>query len=333
MINRRTFLAASAATAGLGALGAGTARAATTLDFSSPWPDTNYHTRTARDFLAAVDTATNGEFTARMHSGGALGFKGPETLTALRDGLVPMAHLPTYSCLDAIPLFGLNTIPFMIKDLEELRVLQDIAAPIYEEQLAKNNVKILYYVPWGTQYLHLNTKISSLEDLRGLRVRTSEKAALDLVNAIGASGVIMPWGEIIPALASGRLDGVTTSSASAADGRFWEFMKVSYRTSHHHALEGVAMSMDAWNGLDAATQEALTSVAQEKEPEYWQVAKDDDAESVAKLREGGMEVTDVPAEMLAEMRERTAFLKDEFLEKVPEAAPILEAFNQKIGKA
>ena len=60
-------------------------------DLSTVWPETNFHTQNARRFADEVKKATNGSVEITVKAGGQLGFKGPEHLRAVRDGLVPMA--------------------------------------------------------------------------------------------------------------------------------------------------------------------------------------------------------------------------------------------------
>ncbi len=87
MFTRREFMA------GTGAVLASTAftqsvSAATSLDLATVWPDGNFHTTNAKRFADEVGKATGGEVKITVQAGGSLGFKGPEQLRAVRDGLV-----------------------------------------------------------------------------------------------------------------------------------------------------------------------------------------------------------------------------------------------------
>ena len=84
--------------------------------------------------------------------------------------------------------------------------------PEYEKLAAKFNQKILYMVPSPQQYLFLKVKTNTADGLKGIKIRGADKQVIDICNAAGMAGVIIPWGELIPALASGRVDGVATSA-------------------------------------------------------------------------------------------------------------------------
>jgi len=215
---RRALATAAACMLTLGA--AGIAQAQTKLDLSTVWPDSNFHTANAKRYAEEVGKATGGQVQIIVHAGGSLGFKGPEHLRAVRDGLVPMADILNNQQIGDEPLFGLESLPFLIGSQDDMRALQKHTRPIYEQVAARNNQKILYVVPWPTQYLHMKAKADSLEGLKGIKVRVPDRNAADMLNAAGMAGILIPWGETIPALASGAVAGVSTSSSSGVDGKF-----------------------------------------------------------------------------------------------------------------
>lgn len=333
MTTRRHLLAA-----GVAALAAPTfirhANAAgAVLDLATVWPEGNFHTKNARRFAEEVDKATGGAVKINVQAGGSLGFKGPELLRSVRDGLVPMADILNSQQIGDEPLMGEEGISFLVGSFDELKVLQEIEKPVYADIAKRNNQKFLYIVPWPTQYTHLKKEIASLDDMKGMRLRSSDKATADMANLLGAVGTTMPWGEVVPALASGRIEGVFTSATSGVDGRFWEFLKVAYRTNHTFSCQVVSIGLDSWNQISADNRAKIEAVAAKLQPEFWEVAAADDATSVKKMEEGGMKVVDVPPAILADMRRRTTPLRAEFIQRVPASKPIIEAYLAKLGRA
>ena len=151
MVSKRTFLR-GAATAAAVLAGMASAQAQTTAwDLSTVWPDANFHTQNAIRFANEVKAATNGGVAITVKAGGQLGFKGPEHLRAVRDGLVPMADVLNIQQIGDEPVLGTEGVPFLVGNPEELKVLHKHLRPVYEQVAAKNNQKILYMVPWPTQ--------------------------------------------------------------------------------------------------------------------------------------------------------------------------------------
>jgi TRAP-type C4-dicarboxylate transport system substrate-binding protein len=206
-LGRRNALKAGvgAGVAMLGAPAIVQAQAALKLPLATVWPDGNFHTINAKRFADEVKTGTSGTIEIDVKSGGQLGFKGPEQLRAVRDGLVPMADILNIQQIGDEPIMGVEGIPFISNNVEELKVLHKYLRPEYEKVALKNNQTILYMVPWPTQYLHLKVKCESLDALKGIKIRVPDKNAQDMCSAIGMAPALIPWGETIAALSSGAV--------------------------------------------------------------------------------------------------------------------------------
>ena len=76
------------------------------LDLATVWPDGNFHTTNAKAFAEEVGKATGGEVKITVQAGGSLGFKGPEQLRAVRDGLVPLADILNIQQIGDEPMLG-----------------------------------------------------------------------------------------------------------------------------------------------------------------------------------------------------------------------------------
>ena len=322
MATRRNVAVGVVATAIL-TLGTASTMAQTKWDLSTVWPDGNFHTQNAMRFADEVKKATHGGVEITVKAGGQLGFKGPEHLRAVRDGLVPMADVLNIQQIGDEPILGTEGIPFLVGSPDELKVLHKYLRPVYEQVAARNNQKIIYMVPWPTQYLHLKVKVDSLDGLKGIKIRVPDKGAADMLTAVGMAPVLIPWGETIPALASGAVSGVSTSAVSGVDGKFWEFLKYSYPTNHVWSCQIVTVNLDAWKKLKVEEQTAIEELGKKLEPEFWAASLKADTDSVARLKEGGMEVANIPPAMMKDFRAKTEPLLGEFLKKVPEAeAPV-----------
>lgn len=70
-----------------------TALAKTIWNANSVWPTKNHHSIGLNKFAKTVNAATKGDFDIVVHDGDALGYKGPELLKVVRDGLVPISDM------------------------------------------------------------------------------------------------------------------------------------------------------------------------------------------------------------------------------------------------
>ncbi len=329
---RRSFLAGSASLCLTTSL-AGRASAATTLDLSEVLPEDNWQTVEIRAFAADVAERSGGEVTINIHSGGALGFKGPEHLEALANGLVPMADLLGAQAAGSAPILKLENLPFLVKSPEELAILHSHWLPEAEKAAARFNQKFLTTMPSPQNSIFMKSEAGSLDALAGTKVRAADMTGKETFDYLGFIGVQIPWGELIPALATGRVDGVGTSSTSAVDGKFWEFMDFIYPTNHIWATNFLSIGLEAWNGLSEAGRTAMLEAAAEWSPKFWAASKAKGDAANATLIENGMKMVEISDDMMAEMQARTAPSIAAYVAEVPEAGPIIDAFLADVGRA
>lgn len=310
-----------------------TAQAATNWDLPLAWPAGNFHVENAETFAAKVAEATDGEVQITVHPGGSLGFKGPEMLKAVRDGLVPIGDILLNQQIGEAPFLGIESVPYLASGYDEIKALHEFSRPVYDEIAAEFNQKILYMVPWPGQAVYSTREIVALDDLEGLKIRVVDKNGLDFMNALGAAPRQMPWGEVVPALASGAIEGVTTSSSSGVDGKFWEFLGFMNRFNWQSASNMVNVNLDAWNALPPEHQAAIEQVAAELEPVFWDVSRQEDEEKLETLADNGIKITEPTPELRAKLLETAQPMWQEFIDGAgPEAEAVVGAYRAETGK-
>jgi TRAP-type C4-dicarboxylate transport system substrate-binding protein len=298
----RSHLAAlcTAAVLGVNALGA---QAATQLMIVTPWPEGNFQVKTLNQFAEAVKKATDGEVELDIHSGGDLGLKGPELLSAVRDGIVQGADMLLTQQVGEAPLLGIESVPYLTRNADDAALLRDTAWPYYEAIAAEYNQKFLYTVPWPGQGVFTQAPVATVEDLQGVKLRTVDKNGTEFFKALGASPIQMPWGEVVPALASGAIDGVTTSTPSGVDGSFWEFTDYFNKLDWQLAPDVVSLNLDVWNSLTDEQQQTIESLAQEMEPEFQQISQDEDKRNAQILADHGIHMSAPSDELSRQLTE------------------------------
>lgn len=299
------------------------------LNLADVLPDGNFMVQNAKRFAEEVAKETKGEVIINVRPGGSLGFKGPEQMRAVRDGMVPMADILLSQQIGDEPLFGIEGVPFLVNSQSDLKALHSVARSELERiAAAKYNQKILYMVPSPGQYLFLKTKTDKVDGLKNIKIRGADKMTVDTVSAIGMAGVLIPFGELIPALASGRVDGVATSATTGVDAKFWEFLKYVYPTNHTWSTNMVNINLDTWKKIPVQHQKTIEAIAAKLEPEFWAVSASADGESLKKLVANGMEVVPVNSAMVADMRKKAAPLLDDYLKRAPAAAPLIKKYHE-----
>ncbi|UCE30269.1 MAG: TRAP transporter substrate-binding protein [Burkholderiales bacterium] len=315
------------------ACAASAAIAQTKLDISIPWGPTEFHTVNAQNFAKRVAEITGGQVQMTVHAGGALGIKANESVRAIEDGTVAMAEFAGFQNVGEIPLLGIESLPFLVDDYDQLRVMHGFVRPQWEAELAKRGNKVLYVVPWPSQNFFLKKEVKSMDDLKGVRMRTYDRLTAEMVSKLGMVPQQMNNPDIVPALASGRLDAVMTSGTTAAAQKYWEFLKHTYNTNHLWASNFMVIGMGHWNKISAEHRAAIEKLAKEMEPEFWKVSMAEHERRMQQLRDNGMTVQAAPKEMVSRMHEVTRPMWDDFPKRAgPEAAKVLQEYTAKTGK-
>lgn len=314
-------------------LGATAAVAQVKLDISVPWGPNEFHSLNAAAFADRVSKETNGEVVMVTHPGGTLGVKANESMRAIGEGVVPMGEYAFFQNASRGPVLAVETLPFLVGDYDQLKVLHRYFRPVWEGILEKNNQKALYVVPWPNQFFFVKEPVSSVGDLKGRKMRSLDKLTTDWINRLGMTPVQMTNLEILQALGSGMLDGVPTSAGTAVAQKYWDFMKHGYQTNHIWASNVMAINLDTWNKLTPEQQATIERIAAEMEPQFWENSKQDHAKKVAELKANGMQVSEASPVMIEEMVKLTNPLWEVYVKPMgDEASSALTEYRKETGK-
>jgi TRAP-type C4-dicarboxylate transport system substrate-binding protein len=314
-------------------VGIGDAGAKTSWNANSVWPPNNHQTIALEEFAAKVKEASGGELEIVVNSGGALGYKGPELLKVVRDGLVPISDILISGVAGDDKIFQLVTLPFLALNFEEAKLLNDLARPYFDKAAAKWGQKILYISPWPGAGLWSKRKVLSVAEMKGLKTRTYDKNGAYVVEATGGTPLSLPFSEVYSALATGVIDSVITSSPTAVDAKFWEVLKYYQPLNITIATNMVNVNLNNFNKLDKKTQDMLVKIGQDMEAAMWQKVKALDKEKEAVCNQNGIESVAVSKEMQAELAKITEKIRSEWLADAPaDAKAIYQDYLKKIKR-
>ena len=284
------------------------------LVYSSPLPQSEYGAQFSHVFAEEVAKATDGEVEILVRLNGVLGLKGGETLSAVRDGLVHIADMQMNQQVGDESIFGIESLPCLARDFEDLKTLQSITRPFFDDAAERHNQKILYIYPMPRQSLFARVDASDgPEALRGLLVRTIDKNGTEFFARLGAAPIQMPWAEVTPALSTGLLEGVSTSPNTAVTGTFWDFL--SHVTELHWQMNSfmTTINLDAWRRLSSEHQAILEEVAASIQERLWNAAMEADITMTATLRKNGMSYSQPGPKLESAMQEVCRAMTDEYL--------------------
>ena len=208
MIRKLTAIAAST----LSLLIASPVVLAEKWDMPMAYSDGNFHTQNGKDFAEAVTLATGGKLEIVVHGGGSL-FGGAEIKRAVQTGQAQIGERLLSAHANDNPVYGFDSVPFLATSFEDSIKLWEKAKPELEKALAKDNLVLLYSVPWPGQGLYFKKDVDSKADAKGVKFRAYNAATARLAELMGMQPVQVEAAELSQALATGVVESMISSAA------------------------------------------------------------------------------------------------------------------------
>lgn len=210
-----------------------------------------------------MEERTNGRITSDIYDNNQLGAPGAHYDMAVTGEADLSLSVHAYSS-GRFPIATVIDLPFLVESAEKGG---EIFWTLYEEfeelQEEHNDTTPLFlFSAEPAQILSPDKKIESPEDLQGLRVRTPSPAGAEMLEALGATPVTMPMGEVYEALERGAIDAAMAPFSTLADYSFYEV--VDYVTVGNFSATpffGV-MNTDVYNSLSDSDKAVLDDLTQ-----------------------------------------------------------------------
>ncbi len=303
-----TLMAATA----ISVIGAGAAMAEK-WDMPMAYSATNFHSEIGAEFAKCVTNGTGGNLEVVTHPSGSL-FKGNEIKRAVQTGQAPIGERLLSAHQNENPLYGVDSIPFLVSSFDEHEKLWKIAEPKIASALADDNLVYLYSVPWPPQGLYFNKAINSIEDMKGAKFRSYSTATARMAEMTGMLPVQVEAAELSQALATGVAEAFISSGATGYDRKVWEHLSNFYEVDAWLPRNAVFANMDSWNGLDDATKKIVTDCAAKAQTDGLARSKEYTQFTLDGLKENGMTVERANPELVKELQAIGETMTNEWLE-------------------
>ena len=307
--------------------------ASATAGFAEQWDlpmaysATNFHSAVGAEFAKCVTTGTGGDLTLVTHPGGSL-FAGGEIKRAIQTGQVNIGERLLSGHQNENILFGFDSIPFLATSFEDSERLFEAAKGPLEAALEEQNLHMLYSVPWPSQGLYFNRPIESVAEMQGIKFRSYNSATARLAELTGMLPVQIEAADISQAFATGVAESMISSGSTGYDRKVWESLTHFYDVQAWLPRNYMLVNLEAWNGLDASTQNIVNGCASLAEYAGDWRSIEYTGFTLNKLAENGMVVAPPGEQLAAELRAIGEQMTAEWLEKAgPEGQAIIDAYN------
>lgn len=229
-----------------------------------------------------IPDVTGGRVLAEIAPFDRSGIRGQEMLQLMRLGVVPFGTALLAIVATEEPEFNAVDLPAVNPDMAALRQTVGLFRPHLRDLLAERyNIDLLAVYTYPAQVVFCRRPFSGLADLANRRIRTSSVGQSELVAALGATPVVTPFAEIVPAIRSGVVECAITGTLSGNAIGLHEV------TTHVHAMAlawGISIfgaNRDAWAALPEAVRGTITAELAVLEREIWDAAERETGEGLA----------------------------------------------------
>jgi len=174
-------------------------------------------------------------------------------------------------------------------------------------------------IPCGSHsdeiHMHSRKPVRTLEDLKGLKLRTSGAWA-EIATTLGASTVILPGGEVYPALERGVVDAIewATPGINHSLG-FHKVAKYIILPGVHQpgAVLECIFDKALWEGFDANTRRQIEAAAKVSTIESWMAINMMDTDALEKYKAEGVEIIRVDQAYIDGVAKATREWEDKYI--------------------
>ena len=219
---------------------------------------------------------------------------------------------------------------FIYKDEVHVdKVLQGpLAAEISAVARKKTGVEFVTYGEVGFRHLLSKRPVTTLEDLKGLKIRVPElRIWVDFWRKLGANPTPLPYAEQYSALSTGVIDALEADYFSILGFKWYEQAKNLTLTYHWFLPKAVRVNAKWLDGLPPDLQKLVRDSAKEVFAEQRASNRAQAEKALADLEKAGVKVYRLSPEEKARWMAATQSLFDEFGAKSPETKAMIASIG------
>lgn len=330
-MNRRKFLQSSAlAGVALAAPGLSLrpAHAAEAWDMVCEYPDSSFQVTMDHFFADRLAELSGGAIQITIHAGGSLGYASRDQFDAVSDGAVQLADTLSGAMTQVDPIFKLPSLPFLARGVAGAQRLWEVAKPYYDDVFKANGQKLLYATPDIPSGVWAKKPILSLDDLKGLRIRTYDVTGTKTFQAAGAAPIQVSWADVVPQLATNAIDAVLTGMEGGVMLALWEHVSDYTELDYARPLHMGHINLDVYAALSPELQAAVDQAAADTVAHIWSAQGERVAGATAKIVEHGVTITPtIPTELADALTAAASATREDWLaETGAKGAELLKAY-------
>lgn len=215
-------------------------------------------------FAERIGILTGGEVNVEVHTSRALG-DAVESVQSIRNGTIAFFSVSSANLSQVVPAMDMFSLPFVFKNGKHYWwYLTSDRAQTFVKPLEEKGIKVLAFMDSGARSFFTQEPVRSPDDIKGKKIRVmASPVAVEMIKAMGGTGVPVAWGELYNALQTGVVDGAENNPPSIKSMKFYEVSKYFTLNEHARIPDILVMSKKIFDKLSEAQQQAVVQAGLE----------------------------------------------------------------------
>ncbi|MBN2374188.1 TRAP transporter substrate-binding protein [bacterium] len=249
--------------------------------------------------LEELKKRSDGRITYTIYAGGELG-KGPEHYDIVANGVSDMGY---FTATWTPGRFPLSDVLSLASSIEGKDVSADIGNVLYEKQLKKEfpDIKMIELNGCIQSFLWTTKPIRTLDDIKGLRIRSPGGHQTNYIKALGAEPVFMPLDEVYPSMQNDKIDGLVTCPPLVLSYKLFEVVKQGTLATFGCVTEGVVMNQKSWDNTPDKLKPIIMDVCSNPFRTTGGLTNEDYKTMMKEIAEKGVHLYEMPEDQQARL--------------------------------
>ena len=288
------------------------------LKFATLMPTGTSWSKLLDDWVKEVEEKSDGRLKFRMYSGGVMGDE-PDVLRKIRKGQLHGGMFTGYGIGRIYSPARVLEVPFLFKDVDESDYIREQIMPDLETGFRDNGFELLGWPEVGFVHLFSRKKITSLDDIRKLRIWLWQGDPLGeaFFKAADINPIPLSIIDVYTQLSSshGSIDTVYTSTFGAIALQWHSKLRYATDIPLTNAIGGLVVSNRFYNKLPPDLQQILKTTGKTMSDRIRLSAREENRKSIDILKRDGIEFMfgwdDVDTEEITRIRDDAAAYLEE----------------------
>lgn len=244
------------------------------------------------EFARRVEEETDGRIKIVVYANKALGEE-REVIEQVGFGAIDFARVSIAPFSEIVPELNVLQLPYLYENSEHMwEVLDSEIGDYFLDSVEdKGYLGLNWFDAGARNFYNTNKAITKLDDLKGQTIRVMESSLmLDMIEALGANGTMLTYGQVYSGLQTGLIDGAENNYPSFVTASHLEVAKYYTVDEHVRVPEIVVASKTALEHISDDDWAIIKKVAVETKEYQKQLYLKKDQEFINDMIEAGVEI-------------------------------------------